>query len=110
MTLLKAIVRPDKVESVKDALGQLGVSGLTVTEVRGHGKQKGHAAIYRGKEYAVDLIPKMQIEVVVDNEISDQVVRAIIEAARTGEIGDGRVVVIPITHSYKIRTRELDVP
>ena len=110
MTLLKAIVRPDKVESVKDALGQLGVSGMTVTEVRGHGKQKGHAAIYRGKEYAVDLIPKMQIEVVVHDDLSDQVVRAIIQAARTGEIGDGRVFVIPVTHSYKIRTGELDVP
>jgi len=109
MTLLKAIVRPDKVEHVKDALGRLGVSGMTVTDVRGHGKQKGHAAIYRGKEYAVDLIPKMQIEVVVDNEVSDQVVRAIVQAARTGEIGDGRVFVIPVTHSYKIRTGELDV-
>ena len=110
MTLLKAIVRPDKVESVKDALGQLGISGMTVTEVRGHGKQKGHAAIYRGKEYAVDLIPKMQVEVVVHDHLSDQVVRAIIQAARTGEIGDGRVFVIPVTHSYKIRTGELDVP
>jgi nitrogen regulatory protein P-II 2 len=109
MTLLKAIVRPDKVENVKDALAELGVSGMTVTDVRGHGKQKGHAAIYRGKEYAVDLIPKMQIEVVVDNELSDQVVRAIIQAARTGQIGDGRVFVIPVTHSYKIRTGELDV-
>jgi nitrogen regulatory protein PII len=109
MTLLKAIVRPDKVESVKDALGQLGISGMTVTEVRGHGKQKGHAAIYRGKEYAVDLIPKMQVEVVVHDDLSDQVVKAIIQAARTGEIGDGRVFVIPVTHSYKIRTGELDV-
>ena len=108
MTLLKAIVRPDKVENVKEALGQLGIAGMTVTEVRGHGKQKGHTAIYRGKEYAVDLLPKMQIEVVVNNQLSDQVVKAIIQAARTGEIGDGRVFVIPVTQSYRIRTGEVD--
>jgi nitrogen regulatory protein PII len=109
MTLLKAIVRPDKVDAVKEALGQLGVSGMTVTEVRGHGKQKGHTAIYRGREYAVNLLPKMQIEVVVDDGLSDSVVKAIIQSARTGEIGDGRVFVMPVTHSYKIRTGELDV-
>jgi nitrogen regulatory protein P-II 2 len=110
MTLLKAIVRPDKVENVKEALGQLGIAGMTVTEVRGHGKQKGHTAIYRGKEYAVTLIPKMQIEVVVDSGLSDQVVKAIIQAARTGEIGDGRVFVIPVMHSCKIRTGALEAP
>jgi nitrogen regulatory protein PII len=110
MTLLKAIVRPHKVENVKEALGQLGVSGMTVTEVRGHGKQKGHTAIYRGQEYAVDLLPKMQIEVVVENSLSEQIVKAIIQAARTGEIGDGRVFLIPVTHSYKIRTGEVDAP
>jgi nitrogen regulatory protein PII len=109
MTLLKAIVRPDKVDAVKEALGQLGVSGMTVTEVRGHGKQKGHTAIYRGREYAVNLLPKMQIEVVVDDGLSDGVVKAIVQSARTGEIGDGRVFVMPVTHSYKIRTGELDV-
>jgi nitrogen regulatory protein P-II 2 len=109
MTLLKAIVRPDKVDAVKEALGQLGVSGMTVTEVRGHGKQKGHTAIYRGREYAVNLLPKMQIEVVVDDGLSDSVVKAIIQSARTGEIGDGRVFVMPVTHSYKIRTGELDI-
>ena len=110
MTLLKAIVRPDKVEPVKEALGQLGVAGLTVTEVRGHGKQKGHLAVYRGKEYALDLLPKMQVEVVVHDDLSDQVVAAIIRAARTGEIGDGRVFAIPVTTSYRIRTGELDMP
>src|SRR5262245_58485994 len=109
MTLVKAIVRPDKVDAVKEAFGRLGVSGMTVTEVRGHGKQNGHTAIYRGREYAVDLLPEMQIEVVVDEGLSDSVVRAIIQSARTGEIGDGRVFVIPVTHSYKIRTGELDV-
>jgi nitrogen regulatory protein PII len=106
----KAIVRPNKVESVKEALGQLGVSGMTVTEVRGHGKQKGHTAVYRGQEYNVDLLPKMQIEVVVAESLENEVVRAIMQAARTGEIGDGRVFVIPVTHSYRIRTGELDVP
>jgi nitrogen regulatory protein P-II 2 len=110
MTLVKAIVRPNKVDGVKQALEQLGVSGMTVTEVRGHGKQKGHTAVYRGQEYSVDLLPKMQIEVVVAESLEDDVVRAIMHAARTGEIGDGRVFVIPVTHSYKIRTGELDVP
>ena len=109
MTLLKAIVRPHKVDDVKEALGQLGVSGMTVTEVRGHGKQKGHTALYRGQEYAVDLLPKTQIEVVVDDDFSDAVVKVIIQSARTGEIGDGRVFVIPVSHSYKIRTGELEL-
>ena len=108
MTLLKAIVRPDKVDEVKDALGRLGVSGMTVTEVRGHGKQKGHTAIYRGQEYAVSLLPKMEIETVVPDDLSESVVAAIIKAARTGEIGDGRVFVIPVARSYRIRTGEAD--
>ena len=106
MTLLKAIVRPDKADSVKDALGEIGISGMTVSEVRGHGKQKGHAAIYRGQEYRVDLVPKMQIEVVVDDSVAEDVVRTIIASARTGQIGDGRVFVIPVAHSYRIRTGE----
>jgi nitrogen regulatory protein PII len=106
MQLIKCIVRPNKVDDVKEALGNVGVSGMTVTEVRGYGKQKGHAAIYRGKEYNVDLLPKMQIETVVADPMVDEVVRAIIAGARTGEIGDGRVFVTPISHSYKIRTGE----
>ena len=109
MTLLKAIIRPDKVDAVKDALGHIGVAGMTVTEVRGHGKQKGHTAIYRGQEYQVSLLPKMQVEVVIADDRADEVVAAIIKAARTGEIGDGRVFVIPVTHSYKIRTGEQDI-
>jgi len=106
MKLIKAIVRPNKVDEVKDALGKLNVSGMTVTEVRGHGKQKGHTAIYRGKEYNVSLLPKMEIETVVQDDVVDEVVKAIIQAARTGEIGDGRVFVVPVTHSYRIRTGE----
>ena len=106
MKLIKAIVRPNKVDEVKDALGKLNVSGVTVTEVRGHGKQKGHTAIYRGQEYNVSLLPKMEIEVVVPDEIVDEAVKVIIQAARTGEIGDGRVFVLPVGESYRIRTGE----
>jgi nitrogen regulatory protein P-II 1 len=109
MKLLKAIIRPCKVDDVKDALAKLNISGMTVTEVRGHGKQKGHTAIYRGKEYNVSLLPKMQIEVVVTNNIAEEAIRAIVEAARTGEIGDGRVFVLPVERAYRIRTGEEEV-
>jgi nitrogen regulatory protein PII len=106
MKLIKAIVRPNKVDDVKEALGRVSLPGMTVTEVRGHGKQKGHTAIYRGKEYDVSLLPKMEIEVVVPDHLVDDAVAAIITAARTGEIGDGRVFVIPVEQSYRIRTGE----
>jgi nitrogen regulatory protein PII len=106
MKLIKSIIRPNKVDEVKDALTKLSISGMTVTEVRGHGKQKGHTAVYRGKEYNVSLLPKMEIEVVVADDLVDEAIKAIIQAARTGEIGDGRVFVIPVSQSYKIRTGE----
>jgi nitrogen regulatory protein PII len=106
MKLIKAIVRPNKVDEVKDALGRLSISGMTVTEVRGHGKQKGHTAVYRGKEYNVTLLPKMEIEAVVSDGIVEEAIRAIVQAARTGEIGDGRVFVIPVEEAYRIRTGE----
>jgi len=109
MVLLKAILRPDKVDIVKDALVALGVTGMTVTEVRGHGKQKGHTAIYRGKEYNVSLLPKMEVEVVVHDHLVDDCVKAIITHAKTGEIGDGRIFVMPVLTSYRIRTGEADV-
>jgi nitrogen regulatory protein PII len=109
MKLIKSIVRPNKVDEVQDALGKLGIAGMTVTEVRGHGRQKGHTAMYRGKEYAVNLLPKMQIEVVADDDVVEDVIQTIIKAARTGEIGDGRVFVLPVDHSYNIRTGERDV-
>jgi nitrogen regulatory protein P-II 1 len=109
MKLLKAIVRPDKVDAVKDALEKVGITGLTVTEVRGHGKQKGHTAVYRGQEYNVTLLPKMEIEVVVSDHVVPDVVSAVIEAARTGAIGDGRVFVLPVEQSYRIRTGELEL-
>ena len=106
MKLIKSIVRPNKVDDVKDALASLNISGMTVTEVRGHGKQKGHTAIYRGKEYNVSLLPKMEVEVVVTDSLADEAIKAIVEAARTGEIGDGRVFVFPVLESYRIRTGE----
>jgi nitrogen regulatory protein P-II 1 len=109
MKLIKSIVRPNKVDEVKAALEKLQVSGMTVTEVRGHGKQKGHTAVYRGQEYQVSLLPKMQIEVVVSDASTDDVIKAIISAARTGEIGDGRVFVLPVADSYKIRTGEREM-
>src|SRR6476661_1836408 len=105
MKLIKSIVRPHKVDDVRDALEKLNIAGMTVTDVRGHGRQKGHTAVYRGKEYSVTLLPKVEIEVVVP----DEVVEAIIRAARTGEIGDGRVFVLPVEHSYNIRTGARDV-
>jgi nitrogen regulatory protein PII len=106
MQLIKAIIRPNKVDEVKDALEKIGVAGMTVTEVRGHGQQKGHTAIYRGKEYNVSLLPKMQIETVVNDSLVDATIKAIVAAAKTGEIGDGRVFVTPVAASYKIRTGE----
>jgi nitrogen regulatory protein PII len=109
MKLIKSIVRPNKVDDVKSALERLQISGMTVTEVRGHGKQKGHTAIYRGQEYNVSLLPKMEIEVVVPDSIVEDAVKAITEAARTGEIGDGRIFVIPVLESFKIRTGEKEV-
>ena len=109
MKLIKAIVRPNKVDEVKDALERLQISGMTVTEVRGHGKQKGHTAIYRGQEYNVCLLPKMEIEVVIPDSVVDDAVKAITQAARTGEIGDGRIFVLPVGESYKIRTGEREL-
>jgi nitrogen regulatory protein P-II 1 len=109
MQLIKAIIRPNKVDDVKEALGKVQVTGMTVTEVRGHGAQKGHTAVYRGKEYNVSLLPKMSIETVVADDMVDTVIQAIITAARTGEIGDGRLFVTPITQSYKIRTGEREL-
>ena len=109
MKLIKSIVRPNKVDDVRAALEKLNVAGMTVTDVRGHGRQKGHTAVYRGKEYSVSLIPKVEIDVVVPNDLAEAAVAAIVEAARTGEIGDGRVFVLPVLESYRIRTGEKEV-
>ena len=108
MQLVKCIVRPDKVIDIKDALEKINVPGLTVIESRGHGQQKGHTAMYRGKEYFVSLLPKMMIEIVVPDDQVDAVVRTVTNVARTGQIGDGRIFVLPVTQSFKIRTGERD--
>ena len=108
MKLIKSVVRPHKVDEVREALEALSLAGMTVTDVRGHGRQKGHTAVYRGKEYAVSLLPKTEIEVVVPDHQVEEVIEAIMRAARTGEIGDGRVFVLPVEQSYNIRTGERD--
>jgi nitrogen regulatory protein P-II 1 len=104
MKLIKAIIRPNKVDEVRAALDKASLSGMTVTEVRGHGRQKGHKAVYRGREYDVSLLPKTMIEMVVGDNVSDEVVRIIMEAARTGDIGDGRIFVLDIEEGHNIRT------
>ena len=109
MKLIKAIIRPNKLEEVKDALSNLNISGMTVTEVRGHGRQRGHKAVYRGTEYNVTLLPKVMIELVIPNQLLDEAVKTIIDTGRTGEIGDGRVFVFPVDQAYHIRTGERDV-
>ena len=106
MKLIKAIIKPFKLEDVKDALAELGIEGMTVLEVKGFGRQKGHTEIYRGSEYTVDFLPKSMIEVVVSNDLVEKVVDKIIEAAKTGKIGDGKVFVLPIEDSVRIRTGE----
>ncbi len=110
MKIIVAIVRPSKVEEIKDSLSGLRVSGMTISEVRGHGRQKGHTAIYRGKEYSVSLLPKMKVEIVLPDELVEETIETIIQTARTGEIGDGRVFVLPVEQAYNIRTGERDVP
>jgi len=104
--LVTAIVKPFKVEDVKSALETLGVLGLTVSEVRGYGRQKGHTEVYRGAEYTVDLVPKVRIEVLVDDLDADKVVDTVVEAARTGKIGDGKVWVTPVESVVRVRTGE----
>lgn len=108
MKLIKAIVKPFKMEEVKEALAEVGVTGLTVTEVKGFGRQKGHTEIYRGSEYTVDFLPKTMIETVVEDDMVEQAVAAIVKAAKTGKIGDGKVFVLPLESAVRIRTEETD--
>jgi nitrogen regulatory protein P-II 1 len=107
MKLVTAIVKPFVLEDVKGALEQLGVLGMTVSEVQGYGRQKGHTEVYRGAEYQVAFVPKTRIEVAVDDEIADEVVKAIVTSAKTGEIGDGKVWVTPASQVVRIRTGEM---
>jgi nitrogen regulatory protein PII len=104
MKLIKAIVKPFKLEEVKDALAEIGIEGMTVSEVKGFGRQKGHTEIYRGSEYTVDFLPKSMIEVAVTDDQVDKVVDKIIESANTGKIGDGKVFVLPVEDAIRIRT------
>ena len=106
MKKIEAIIKPFKLDDVKEALTELGVIGMTVTEVRGFGRQKGHTELYRGSEYTIDFLPKVKIELVVGDQIVDKVVAAIAAAARTGSIGDGKVFVMPMGEAIRIRTGE----
>ncbi|ALE80936.1 P-II family nitrogen regulator [Pseudonocardia alni] len=106
MKLVTAIVKPFVLEDVKGALEQIGVLGLTISEVQGYGRQKGHTEVYRGAEYSVDFVPKVRVEVVVDDALQDKVVDAVVEAARTGKIGDGKVWVTPVETVVRVRTGE----
>jgi len=108
MKIVMAVIKPFKLDEVRDALTAVGVHGLTVTEVKGYGRQKGHTEIYRGTEYAVNFLPKVKIEVAVDDGQVDKVVEAITAAAKTGQIGDGKIFVIPLDHAVRIRTGEAD--
>ena len=108
MKQITAIVKPFKLEEVREALGQVGVTGLTVTEVKGFGRQKGHTELYRGAEYVVDFLPKVKLEVVVKDADVDRCVEAIIKAAKTGKIGDGKIFVTPIEQVVRIRTGEVN--
>lgn len=106
MKLIKAIIKPFKLEEVKEALAEIGVEGMTVTEVKGFGRQKGHTEIYRGSEYTVDFLPKVQLEIAVSAELAPKVLEAISQAARTGKIGDGKIFVLPLEEAVRIRTDE----
>ena len=107
--LIVAIIKPFKVDDVKDAVKDLGVQGLTVSDVQGFGRQRGHTEVYRGAEYQVDLVPKVRVEVIVDDTDVERVSRALVDTARTGKIGDGKVWVIPVVALYRIRTGESGV-
>jgi nitrogen regulatory protein PII len=106
MKKIEAIIKPFKLEEVKEAILELGVSGMTVSEVKGFGRQKGHKEVYRGAEYTVDFLPKVKIEVAVDSAIVDDVIEAIAKKANTGQIGDGKIFVIPLEKAIRIRTGE----
>jgi len=106
MKKIEAIIRPHLLESVKDALQTLGVQGMTISEVKGFGRQKGHTEVYRGSEYKVEFVPKLKIEVILDDEIVESAIDSIIETARTGKFGDGKIFVFPVDEAIRIRTGE----
>lgn len=108
MKKIEAIIKPFKLDDVKDALNGIGIKGMTISEVKGYGRQKGHTEIYRGAEYVIDFLPKIKMEIIVDTEQVDQVISTIIEAARTGKIGDGKIFVLPVEKIVRVRTGETD--
>jgi nitrogen regulatory protein P-II 1 len=106
MKKIEAIIKPFKLDEVKEALNELGLKGMTISEVRGFGRQRGHKETYRGAEYQVDFVPKLKLEVIVEASVASQVVKTIEEKAKTGEIGDGKIFIVPIEDAYRIRTGE----
>jgi nitrogen regulatory protein P-II 1 len=108
MKKIEAIIKPFRLEEVKDALAEIGITGMTVSEVKGYGRQKGHSELYRGAEYVVDFLPKIKIELIVSEERLDSVVDTIVEAARTGKIGDGKIFISTVERAIRIRTGETD--
>lgn len=106
MKKIEAIIKPFKLEEVKDALSEMGIKGMTVWEVKGYGRQKGHKEIYRGAEYLVDFVPKVKLEIVVEDEVAERAVDAIRKAANTGSIGDGKIFVLPVDEAIRVRTGE----
>ena len=108
MKMVTAIIKPFKLDDVREALSEVGVTGITATEVKGFGRQKGHTELYRGAEYVVDFLPKIKVEAAVTDELVDRVVEAIMNAANTGKIGDGKIFVLPLERVVRIRTGELD--
>jgi nitrogen regulatory protein P-II 1 len=106
MQKIEAVIQPSKLDAVKDALVEIGISGMTISDVRGHGRQKGHTELYRGREYSVDLLPKVKLELVVLDELLDKVVRTIVKAAQTGKIGDGKIFVTRVDEAVRIRNDE----
>jgi len=106
MKKIEAIIKPFKLDDVKEALNEIGIKGMTISEVKGYGRQKGHKEIYRGAEYVVDFIPKIKLEIIVESEMLDQVVECIRQAANTGKIGDGKIFVLPVEEVIRVRTGE----
>ena len=109
MKKIEAIIQPHKLEEVKEALKAIGIDGMTITEVRGHGRQKGHKEIYRGMEYQVDLLPKIKVEMVIPDARYDEVIQTLVKSAHTGKIGDGKIFVLDVERAMRIRTGETDI-
>jgi len=107
MKKIEAIIKPFKLDDVKEALNEIGIQGMTITEVKGYGRQKGHKEIYRGAEYVVDFIPKIKIEIVIGSEMVEKVITAICDAANTGKLGDGKIFVMPVEQAIRVRTGEM---